>query len=68
MFKLQPKLKDGIISFDVNDKTTKSVTKFYEIEPFPNYSSNEDKRSLLDKGDSNDLSKKLKDFIGFKPK
>lgn len=65
MFKLQPKLKDGIISFDLNDKTTKSVTQFYEIEPFPNYSSNENKRSLLEKGDSNYLSKKLKEFIGF---
>lgn len=65
MFKLQPKLKDGIISFDLNDKTTKSVIKFYEIEPFPNYSSNENKRSLLEKGDSNYLSKKLKEFIGF---
>ncbi len=65
MFKLQPKLKDGIISFDVNDKTTKSVTQFYAVEPFPNYSSNEDKRSLLDKGDNNYLSKKLKEFIGF---
>jgi SAM-dependent methyltransferase len=65
MFKLQPKLKDGIISFDLNDKTTKSVTQFYEIEPFPNYSSNENKRSLLNKGDSNYLSKKLKEFIGF---
>jgi len=65
MFKLQPKLKDGIISFDLKDKTTKSVTQFYEIEPFPNYSSDENKRSLLDKGDSNYLSKKLKEFIGF---
>tara|TARA_B100001559_G_scaffold121566_1_gene102228 strand:- start:4811 stop:5719 length:909 start_codon:yes stop_codon:yes gene_type:complete len=65
MFKLQPKLKDGIISFDLQDKTTKSVTQFYEIEPFPNYSSDENKRSLLDKGDNNYLSKKLKEFIGF---
>ena len=65
MFKLQPKLKDGIISFDLKDKTTKSVTQFYEIEPFPNYSSDENKRSLLDKGDNNYLSKKLKEFIGF---
>ena len=65
MFKLQPKLKDGIISFDLNDKTTKSVTKFYEIEPFPNYSLNENKRSLLEKGDRNYLSRKLKEFIGF---
>lgn len=65
MFKHQPKLKDGIISFDLKDKTTKSVTQFYEIEPFPNYSSDENKRSLLDKGDSNYLSKKLKEFIGF---
>ena len=65
MFKLQPKLKDGIISFDLQDKTTKSVTQFYEIEPFPNYSSDENKRSLLDKGNNNYLSKKLKEFIGF---
>ena len=65
MFKHQPKLKDGIISFDLQDKTTKSVTQFYEIEPFPNYSSDENKRSLLDKGDNNYLSKKLKEFIGF---
>ena len=65
MFKLQPKLKDGIISFDLQDKTTKSVTQFYEIEPFPNFSSDENKRSLLDKGDNNYLSKKLKEFIGF---
>ena len=65
MFKFQPKIKDGLITFDVNDQITKSVTEFYEIEPFPNYSSNEDKRTLLDKGDSNDLSRKLKEFIGF---
>ena len=65
MFKFQPKIKDGLITFDVNDQITKSVTEFYEIEPFPNYSSNEDKRTLLDKGDSNDLSRKLKEFIGW---
>jgi len=65
MFKLKPKLKNGIISFDLKDETTKLVTQFYEIEPFPSYSSNENKKSLLDKGDSNYLSKKLKEFIGF---
>jgi SAM-dependent methyltransferase len=65
MFKFQPKVKDGMLCFEVKDKTTQSVTKFYEIEPFPNYEANEDKRSLLQKGDQNDLSKKLKEFIGF---
>ena len=64
MFKFPPKIKDGLLSFDIQDKTTRSVTDFYEVEPFPNYSINEDKRSLLSKGDKNELSKKLKDLIG----
>ena len=65
MFKSQPRVKNRILSFDINDKVTKSVTKFYDVEPFPNYKDSEDKRSLIEKGDTNYLSKTLKEFIGF---
>jgi SAM-dependent methyltransferase len=65
MFKSQPRVKNGILSFKINDKVTKSVTEFYDVEPFPNYKDSEDKRSLIEKGDKNYLSKKLKEFIGF---
>ena len=63
-FKFRPKHNNGLISFNIKNKTTKIVTDFYGIEPFPNYSKNEDKRSLLEKGNKNHLSKQLKDFIG----
>ena len=53
-----------MISFNIKNTTTKTVTDFYGIEPFPNYSKNEDIRSLLEKGNKNDLSKQLKEFIG----
>ena len=63
-FKFQPRINNGLISFNIKNKTTKVVTDFYGIEPFPNYSKNEDIRSLLEKGNKNDLSKQLKEFIG----
>jgi SAM-dependent methyltransferase len=64
MFKVLPKKKDGLLTFSIKDKTTKSVAKFYEVEPFPNYEANENKATLLSKGNRNELSKKLKEFIG----
>ena len=63
-FKFQPRINNGLISFNIKNKTTKAVTDFYGIEPFPNYSKNEDIRSLLEKGNKNDLSRQLKEFIG----
>ena len=64
MFTIQPKPKDGLLTFEIIDKTTQSVTDFYNVEPFPNYEENENKGSLLLKGDRNELSKKLKELIG----
>ena len=64
MFKFPPKVKDGLLSFDINDSTTKKVTEFYTVEPFPNYEVNENKGTLLFKGNRNKLSKALKEFIG----
>ncbi len=65
MFTKNPKYNDGIITFDIEDKVTRTVTEFYDIEPFPNYNKNESKASLIDKGDKNDFSRKLKEFIGY---
>ena len=64
MFKVPPKVKDGLLSFDINDSTTKKVTEFYTVEPFPNYEVNENKGTLLFKGNRNKLSEALKGFIG----
>ena len=64
MFTIRPKPRDGILTFEIKDKTTQSVTDFYNVEPFPNYEANENKGSLLLKGDRNELSKKLKEHIG----
>jgi SAM-dependent methyltransferase len=64
MFKFKPKKKDGIYYLPIKDSTAKSVADFYDVDPFPNYQLNEDKSSLTQKGDKNQLTRKLKDFIG----
>jgi SAM-dependent methyltransferase len=64
MFKLKPKSKDGIYYFPIEDSTTNSVADFYDVTPFPSYELNDDKLSIMQKGDRNQLTKKLKDFIG----
>ena len=60
--------KNGIFSFLIEDKETKKVTEFYKITPFPNYKDNDDKQSILEKGNKNLLAQKFKNFIGFKKK
>ena len=60
--------KNGIISFFITDTETKKVTDFYKITPFPNYKDNDNKQSILEKGDRNLLARKFKKFIGFKKK
>ena len=44
------KNKNGIFSFSIKDAETKKVTEFYKITPFPNYKDNDDKQSILEKG------------------
>ena len=57
--------EDGIFKFEINDNETKKVTSFYKESPFPNYKSNDDKSTILVKGNNNYLTSKFKNFIGF---
>ena len=58
--------EDGIFKFEINDNETKKVTSFYKESPFPNYESNDNKSTILDKGNKNYLTSKFKNFIGYK--
>tara|TARA_B100001063_G_C16728316_1_gene537770 strand:+ start:413 stop:1333 length:921 start_codon:yes stop_codon:yes gene_type:complete len=60
--------KNGIFSFSITDDETKKVTDFYKITPFPNYKDDDNKQTILEKGDRNLLARKFKKFIGFKKK
>ena len=62
------KEKNGIFSLMIKDSETKKVTDFYSKTPFPNYKDNDDKQTILDKGNRNILAQKFKNFIGFKKK
>ena len=60
-------IKEGIIyKKNITDKTTKKVTDFYKVAPFPNYKSNDNKATILEKGDRNFLSSEFKKLIGYK--
>ena len=62
------KNKDGVISFSIEDNETKKVTEFYKVTPFPNYKNDDNKQSILEKGNKNILAQKFKKFIGYKKK
>ena len=59
------KKKDDLISFSINDNETKKVTEFYKATPFPNYKNDDNKQTILDKGNRNILAKNFKKFIGY---
>ena len=54
------KIIDGIYSFNITSDTTNLVKDFYFEKPFPSYSSEDDKYSILKKGNENYLSKIIK--------
>ena len=58
--------KDGILSFEIKDEKTKKVTEFYDEKPFPNYKDDDNKNTILNKGDKNFLANQFKKFIGYK--
>ena len=60
--------KNGIISLPIKDEKTKKVTQFYKVTPFPNYKENDDKQSILKKGNKNILAQQFKKFIEHKKK
>ena len=57
--------KDNILSVPIKDIVTKKVTDFYKESPFPNYKSNDNKSTILEKGNKNYLTSKFKKFIGY---
>tara|TARA_X000001036_G_scaffold396319_1_gene397823 strand:- start:1345 stop:2253 length:909 start_codon:yes stop_codon:yes gene_type:complete len=65
---LKKSLKDigGIASHAISDQKTKNVTDFYKVAPFPNYKDDDNKQSILEKGNKNILAHQFKKFIGYK--
>ena len=59
-------LNDNIASFNIEDTSTKTVTKFYKESPFPNYNEADNKSTISEKGDKNILAAQFKKFIGYK--
>ena len=64
-FKKKYFIENEIIKFLISDATTKKVTDFYNFKPFPNYDNDENKLSLIIKGNKSLLSYQFKKFIGF---
>ena len=58
--------RNGIISFEIKDTETKKVTSFYQETPFPNYKNEDNKQTILEKGNKNFLAAQFKKFIGYK--
>ncbi len=65
VFKKKLEVIEGVLSYPITNNTTKEVTDFYDVEPFPNYSNADNNLSIVEKGDSNPFFKKLKDHIGY---
>ncbi len=57
-------LVDDIYTFKSKDKNFIKIQKFYNKNPFPNYEINDDRLSILKKGNQNLLVKNLKNKIG----
>ena len=57
---------NNICCFDISDNSTKKVIDFYKESPFPNYKLDDNKLSILEKGNNNTLAFQFKKFIGFK--
>jgi 2-polyprenyl-3-methyl-5-hydroxy-6-metoxy-1,4-benzoquinol methylase len=58
-------IKKNIITFEINDPVTRKVTNFYKESPFPNYKSDDNKSTIIKKGNKNFLTSSFKKFIGF---
>ena len=58
-------LKENIITLEIQDQVTKKVTDFYKESPFPNYKNDDNKSTILAKGNKNILASQFKKFIGY---
>tara|TARA_Y100000816_G_scaffold288579_1_gene273401 strand:- start:2990 stop:3889 length:900 start_codon:yes stop_codon:yes gene_type:complete len=61
-------LIDNIFCCNISDKSTQKVTNFYKETPFPNYKEDDDRASILEKGDKNVLANQFKKYIGLNKK
>ncbi len=66
--KKQPFIENEIQRFKLRKQTSKIVSEFYKSNPFPNYKVDDDKISIVQKGDKNVLAKQFKKFVGFNKK
>ena len=62
--KILPK-SELITKNKVTDIQTLKVTNFYKESPFPNYKLDDNKGTILEKGNKNYLTSKFKKFIGY---
>ncbi len=67
-FKKELDLIDGIYQKESNIKTSKIIQSFYKSKPFPNFSNNDNKSTILDIGDKNIIAKNIKNFFKFNKK
>lgn len=65
IFKKKINTIDGIYVDEFFDDTTKKVVDFYKKNPFPNYKNNDNKSTILSKG-NNSYLKSLKELMGYK--
>ena len=59
-------IKNGILTLEIKEKKTQEVTDFYTEKPFPNYKDNDNKQTILNKGNKNFLASQFKKFMGYK--
>ena len=55
---------NGIYVKDFENLTTQKISNFYKQNPFPNYSINDNKNSIIYKGNTNVIAKEIKNKIG----
>ncbi len=59
---------DKITEVESNDKIVNKVKDFYNFKPFPHYKENDNKNTILKKGNENLLTKEFKKKVGFNKK
>lgn len=60
--------RNGIICFEINDLDAKKISNFYKTDQFPNYKENDDRGTILKKGNKNLLASQFKAFVGMNKK
>ena len=64
-FNKKVNFNNGIYIYNTNNTGKKKKSKFYKTQLFPNYLKNDDKNSIIIKGDNNFINKSIKEYLGF---